>query len=64
MDRGYDYNKYYGYFIKHNEKFIIRAKKKRNVIYKNKTVNILELAKRFKGKYKLNTRIRVGQKEM
>ena len=53
MDRGYDCNKYYEYFIKNREKFIIRAKKNRNVIYKNKTVNILELAKRFKGKYKL-----------
>lgn len=52
MDRGYDCNKYYEYFIKHNEKFIIRAKKNRNVIYKGKTVNILELANRFKGKYK------------
>ena len=53
MDRGFDCNKYYEYFIKNNEKFIIRAKKNRNVIYNNKTVNILELAKQFKGKYKL-----------
>ena len=49
MDRGFDCNKYYEYFIKNNEKFIIGAKKNRN----NKTVNILELAKQFKGKYKL-----------
>lgn len=62
MDRGYDCNKYYGYFIKHNEKFIIRAKKNRNVIYKNKTVNILELAKRFKGKYKLEYKDKSGIK--
>ncbi|MBQ8781059.1 MAG: transposase [Oscillospiraceae bacterium] len=53
MDRGYDCNTYYKYFIKNKEKFIIRAKKNRNVIYKDKTVNILDLAKRFKGKYKL-----------
>ncbi|WP_432650562.1 hypothetical protein [Huintestinicola sp.] len=53
MDRGYDCNRYYEYFINHNEKFIIRAKKNRNVIYKGKTVNILELTNRFKGKYKL-----------
>lgn len=53
MDRGYDCNTYYKYFIKNKEKFIIRAKKNRNVIYKNKTVNILDLAKRFKGKFKL-----------
>lgn len=53
MDRGFDCNKYYEYFIKHNEKFIIRAKKNRNVIYKDKAVNILKLANQFKGKYKL-----------
>ena len=60
MDRGFDCNKYYEYFIKHNEKFIIRAKKNRNVIYKNSTVNILELANRFKGKYKLEYRDKSG----
>ena len=53
MDRGYDCNTYYRYFIKNQEKFIIRAKKNRNVIYKGETVNILDLANRFKGKYKL-----------
>lgn len=62
MDRGYDCNKYYEYFIKHNEKFIIRAKKNRNVIYKGKTVNILELANRFKGKYKLEYKDKSGRK--
>ncbi len=62
MDRGYDCNKYYEYFIKNREKFIIRAKKNRNVIYKNKTVNILELAKRFKGKYKLEYKDKSGIK--
>lgn len=62
MDRGFDCNRYYGYFIKQNEKFIIRAKKNRNVIYKNKSVNILELAKRFKGKYKLEYREKSGIK--
>lgn len=62
MDRGFDCNKYYEYFIKHNEKFIIRAKKNRNVIYKNSTVNILELANRFKGKYKLEYRDKSGMK--
>lgn len=60
MDRGFDCNKYYEYFIKHNEKFIIRAKKNRNVIYKKSTVNILELANRFKGKYKLEYRDKSG----
>ena len=62
MDRGFDCNKYYEYFIKHNEKFIIRAKKNRNVIYKSSTVNILELANRVKGKYKLEYRDKSGMK--
>ena len=60
MDRGFDCNKYYEYFIKHNEKFIIRAKKNRNVIYKGKTINILKLASTFKGKYKLEYRDKSG----
>lgn len=54
FDRGYDNNTYYKYLIKNDEKFIIRAKKNRDVIYNGKRVNILELAKKFKGKYKLS----------
>lgn len=62
MDRGFDCNKYYEYFIKHEEKFVIRAKKNRNVIYKNKAVNILELTNKFKGKYKLEYKNKSGIK--
>lgn len=57
-----EFTEYYEYFIKHTEKFIIRAKKKRNVIYKDKTMNILELANRFKGKYKLEYKDKSGIK--
>jgi hypothetical protein len=39
--------------IDHREKFVIRAKKNRNVVYKGETINILTLAERFKGKYSL-----------
>lgn len=53
FDRGYDNNKYYEYLIKNKEKFIIRAKKNRDVIYKGTRLNILTLANRFKGKYSL-----------
>lgn len=53
LDRGYDANDYYRYFIKNNEKFIIRAKKNRNVIYKGKTVNILEVANKYKGNFSI-----------
>lgn len=53
FDRGYDNNRYYEYLIKHNEKFVIRAKKNRDVIYKGERINILKLARSFKGKYSL-----------
>ena len=60
FDRGYDNNIYYSHLIKNNEKFIIRAKKNRDVIYKGERINIYELAKRFKGKYRLNFKNKSG----
>lgn len=60
FDRGYDANIYYGHLIDNNEKFIIRAKKNRNVIYEEKSINILTLANRFKGKYTLKFRKKNG----
>jgi len=46
LDRGFDAEDYYRYFLGRDEKFIIRAKKNRNVIYKNKTCNIMDAAKK------------------
>ena len=60
FDRGYDANIYYEHMIKHKEKFIVRAKKNRDVIYKGHRINIIDLAKRFKGKYKLPFRKKNG----
>ena len=54
LDRGFDANDYYKYFLKKDERFVIRLKKNRNVIYKNKTQNVMDVAKRYKGKYKLD----------
>lgn len=54
LDRGYDAMIYYEYFFKKNEKFIIRTKKNRSVIYKGKTLNIMEVAQLFKGKYRMD----------
>jgi hypothetical protein len=54
MDRGYDALTYYEYFIKSREKFIIRATKTRHIRYKEETRNIMELALRFKGKYRID----------
>ena len=62
MDRGFDNNRYYRYFIENNEQFVIRAKKNRNVKYKGKTENILEAANRFKGKYALKFKAKNGRK--
>lgn len=53
FDRGYDNHTYYAYLIAQQEKFVIRAKKNRNVLYRGQSINILELAKRYKGRYAL-----------
>lgn len=53
FDRGFDNNRYYQYLLSNKEKFVIRAKKNRDVIYKGKKINILKLANKFKGKYSL-----------
>lgn len=60
FDRGYDNNRYYGYLISCDEKFVIRTKKNRDVIYKGKRINIMELAHKFKGKYSLKFRKKNG----
>lgn len=51
LDRGFDANEYYNYFLEHNEYFIIRAKKSRNIIYNNEKQNIMNVAKNFKGNF-------------
>ena len=53
FDRGYDANVYYERLLDRNEAFVIRAKKNRDILYKDERINILALAKRFKGKYSL-----------
>lgn len=60
FDRGFDTNAFYEHLIDNQEKFIIRAKKNRDVKYKDKTINILSLANRFKGKYSLKFRKKNG----
>ena len=62
LDRGYDANIYYERLAKQSEMFVIRAKKNRDVIYKGKRINILALAKRFKGKYSLKFRKKNGMR--
>ena len=60
FDRGFDANVYYEHLIDRHERFVIRSKKNRDVIYKGERVNIMKLAKRFKGKYCLKFHKRNG----
>lgn len=60
FDRGFDTNDFYQDLIDHREKFVIRAKKNRNVIYKGETINIMTLAQRFKGKFSMKFRKKNG----
>ncbi len=61
LDRGFDANDYYRYFLKHDERFVIRAKKNRNVIYNGKTCNIMDAAAKYKGSYCMNFRNKSGK---
>ena len=54
LDRGFDGNKYYKYFLKSHEKFVIRAKKNRNIIYQGKTQNIMDVADKYTGNYRMD----------
>jgi len=60
FDRGYDANVYYEYLLKNKEKFIIRSKKNRDVIYNGERKNILKVARKFKGKYILRFKKKNG----
>ena len=62
LDRGYDALTYFEYFFKAQEKFIVRAKKNRDVKYKGETINILKLANKFKGKYRIDFTGKDGKK--
>ena len=61
LDRGYDALVYYEYFLKNREKFIVRTKTNRNVCFKGETQNIMEIAKRFKGKYRIDFKDKKGK---
>jgi len=61
LDRGFDANDYYRYFLKRNERFVIRAKKNRNVIYNGKTSNIMDVALNYKGNYRMDFKDKSGK---
>ena len=54
LDRGFDANDYYRYFFKNKERFIIRAKKNRSVIYNGNTYNIMDVARKYKGNFHID----------
>lgn len=61
LDRGFDANDYYRYFLKREERFVIRARKNRNVIYNGKTYNIMDVAAQYKGNYCMDFRDKSGK---
>jgi len=61
FDRGFDTNDFYEDLIDHRERFVIRAKKNRDVIYKGERINILSLAERYKGKYRMKYKKKNGK---
>ena len=61
LDRGFDANDYYRYFLKRSERFVIRAKKNRNVIYNGQTCNIMEVAAGYKGNYCMDCKDKNGK---
>ena len=62
LDRGFDANTYYRYFLKKEEKFVIRVKKNRSVIYHGETKNIMEEAGKYKGNYRMDVSKKSGKK--
>ena len=48
--------------MKNQESFVIRAKKNRNVIYSGKTRNIMDVANRYKGNYRMDFMDKHGKK--
>ena len=61
LDRGFDRLFFYEYFLDNKEKFIIRATKNRSVCHNEKTINIMTLAKKYKGKYRIDFKDKKGK---
>lgn len=61
LDRSFDANDYYRHFLKRRERFVIRAKKNRNVLYNGKTCNIMDVASRYKGNYRMDFKAKNGK---
>lgn len=67
MDRGYDADVFYNYFIEKNENkddFIIRLKGNRNLLFKGKPKNVEKIANQRKGKIRMNMYFKQKDKEI
>ncbi len=60
LDHGFDANEYYRYFLKRGERFVIRAKKNRDVIYDGQTCNIMDVARQYKGAYRMDFKDKIS----
>ncbi len=61
LDRGFDTNDYNRYFLIRGGHFVICAKKNRNVIYNGKTCNIMDVALKHKGAYRMDFKDKSGK---
>ncbi len=62
LDHGFDANEYYRYFLKRRERFVIRAKKNRNIIYNGKACNIMDVALKYKEAYRMDFKNKNGKR--
>lgn len=60
--QGVDANDYYRYFLKRNERFLIRTKKNWNIIYNGKICNSLDVSAKYKGNYRMDFKENSGKK--
>lgn len=63
LNRGFDANDYYRYFLKCGEHFVIRAQKNRNVIYHGNTCNIMDVVGCYKGNYCMDFKDKSGRED-
>lgn len=61
LDRGFDANDYYRYFLKRGEHSVIHAQKNRNVIYKRQTRNIIDAALQYKEACRMDFKDKKGK---
>ena len=63
LDRGFDSLTYIRYFVSQKQSFLLRATKKRLVVHRGKTKNILSLARSYKGRYVMEFESKAKKKQ-